>query len=91
MTFFLSGAYASFISNTFLIYLKMSKKFKQKCYNSMFYVSMKSFQEKPTFYMIYVKMIKFGTKISLFVTFFVFFAKATKNIHFSMKLCMSKV
>jgi hypothetical protein len=35
---------------------------------------------------------KIGTKISLFMTYFLsFFAEVTKNIHFSMKLCMSKV
>jgi hypothetical protein len=76
-TFLLSGAYAPFIWNAFLIYLKISKNSKQKCfvYMSMFYVPRKLFQQKVTFYMVYVKMTKFGTKIGLFAMHvFVFFS-----------------
>jgi hypothetical protein len=67
----------------FLIYLKMTKNSKQKyfVYISILYVSIKSFQEKPTFYKVDVKMTKFDTKTSLFVI--LFFVKAMKNICFS--------
>jgi hypothetical protein len=69
------------------------KKFKQKCfvYNSMFYVSTKSFQEKTTFYVIYLKMTKFSTKINLSgVIFFVFFVEATKYIFFSQNFACAR-
>jgi hypothetical protein len=69
------GTYASFISNALLIYLKILKNLKQKCfvYVSMFYEHAKLFQQKPSFYMAYLKMIKFGTKIGLSTTYVFFF------------------
>jgi hypothetical protein len=44
----------------------------------MFYVLTKLRQEKPTLYVVYVKMTKNGTKINLFVTFFVFLKRPQK-------------
>jgi hypothetical protein len=61
----------------FEIYLKISKKLKQKCYvyMSMFYVPTKLFSRKAEYLYGLCKNEKIGTKIGLFaMSVFVFFA-----------------
>jgi hypothetical protein len=80
--FLLSVTYAPFILNSLLLYLKILKKLKQKCfvYVSMFYGHAKLFQQNPTFYIAYLKMTKFGTKIGLFTTYVFSFLHRAQRI-----------